>query len=364
MPQKPIDITHETARERGTEDGRMGYPPARFNGSAGQISEFEQNLAHVANRQLSEQVMQWQKSVGEVLKELKTLVPDLIIASNELIRSITSHQERFGGEARPETKHKSTAWMIAGLAVIFLIEVFVNASTFKTLREPTLITYILGFGISVLAPLSGFLVGRLIKNRDRTRYETAMAIGFFVVAVALIWVVAESRELAMKKPEVTPEEVREAFFIFLFMNILLFLFAIWHGFNTGYKFPDLQKRMEEFRTRKHQYGNRWERLNAGLVECLGTVRQLVAQAHSLQVTYQAANRSARHDVGIKDVPAYFDNNTRLPIENPKELDALLDIDDPTSQYHSNLLKNHRYAFLQEAETAIAQIDDRLEGKTT
>lgn len=358
-----IPITIQDARDAGTKDGRAGHPPETFNGSAGQISEFEQKLAYVANRQLSEQVMQWQKTAGEVIRELKTLVPDLIIAANELVRSIARHQERFGGDARPETKHKSTAWMIAGLAVIFLIEVFVNATTFKTLREPTLITWILGLGISVLAPLSGFLVGRLAKNRTRTVYESAMAIGFFVVAVAMIWWVAESRELAMKKPEVTPEEVREAFFIFLFMNILLFMFAIWHGFNTGYKFPDLQKRLEDFRTRKHQYSNRWERLNAGLVECLGIVRQLAAQAHSLQETYQAANRAARHEVKIESVPTYFNNNTRLPIEYPKEISPFLDLADPTSQYHSDLLNNPQYTFLKEAETVIAQIDERLEGKT-
>jgi hypothetical protein len=97
---------------------------------------------------------------------------------------------------------------------------------------------------------------------------------------------------------------------------------------------------------------------------LGIVRQLAAQAHSLQETYQSANRSARHDVGTTNVPAYFDNNTRLPIDNPKEIDALLELADPTSQYHSDLLNNPQYAFLKDAETVIAQIDERLEGKTT
>ncbi len=363
MRQKTISITHDTARAEGTKDGRAGHPPESFNGSAGQISEFEQLLVHTAHGQLHQLVEKWRKIEGEVMKQLKTLVPDFLIASNELIRSITTHQQRFGGDARPETRHKSTTLMIAGLAVIFLIEVFVNATTFKTLREPTLITYILGFGISVLAPLSGFLVGRLAKNRERTPYETSMAIGFFVVAVALIWVVAESRELAMKKPGVTPEEVREAFYIFLFMNILLFLFSIWHGFNTGYKFPDLQKRLEEFRERKRQYGNRWERLNVALVECLGEARQLVEEAHALQQTYHAANRAARHDVHNTTVPAYFDNNSKLPINMPSEITKLVDDPNPSSTYHSNILSNTHFALLKDAETAMSQIDERLEGKT-
>lgn len=363
MAAKTIPITIQVARETGTKDGRMGYPPPDYDGSSGQISEFEKDLSNVASRQIDELVTAWQTSTNRALLEIKNLVPDLLMAVQECRLSLKQHQQMYGGDARPETKHKSTKWMIAGLAFLFVVEIAVNASTFRILREANVFTYILGIGLSVLSPLAGFLTGRVIKARDRTLYESALAAALFVVAVALVWVVAEGREIAIRQRGLDPEVVNEAFWIFLLMNILLFLIAIWHGYNTWYKFPHLQKRVEEFRTRKRQFTNRWGRLNEALITCLGEVRQLVAEAHSRQSDYQQANRDARFDTGKSaGLPIYFTNNTRLPIQYPVVVAEVLDSKEPTSAFHRQLLANEQFAFLKEAEDAIAAIDNIIEGK--
>lgn len=363
MAQKPIPITIEMAREQGTKDGRAGHPPSEYDGSPGKISEFEKHLASVASRQIDELVTAWHQTTNTALTEIKTLVPNLLTSVNECKRSLQAHAARFGGDARPEARHKSTKLMIAGLIFLFIVEAAVNATTFRILRETTLLTYVLGIGLSVLAPLSGFLIGRIIKSRDRTIYETAWAIASFILAAALIWVVAEGRGYAIEKKGLSPQEVNEAFWIFLLMNALLFLIAVWHGFYSSYKYPELQKRYEEFQKRKREYADRWGRLSEALNQCLGEIRQLVNEADARRISYQQANREARSDVGsAASLPTYFSNNTKLELEYPNEINTLKDAADPTRTYHDELLANPQMKSVKDAEEAIEGIDEALEGK--
>lgn len=363
MARKTIPITINDAQEAGTKDGRMGFPPPDYDGTPGKVSEFEKELAAVGSRQVDECVTAWQEKANNVLKEIKTIVPSLLIAIQELDRSLKQHSARFGGDARPEAKHKSTLLIILGLAVLLLIEAAVNANAFRTLRETNLITYILGFGLSVLVPISGFLFGKLIRSRDRTLFAKLMALGLFIVAVGLVWIVAQGREDAIKLRGLAPEAVRDAFWIFLLMNVLLFLIAILHGWYSSYKYPELQKRYEEFEKRKRQYRDRWGLLNNALIQCLGDVRQLADEVEALRTVYQRANREARADVrSAEELPAYFTNGTKLTLEYPSEIDTLLKENDPADKYHELMLSNQHHKQLKDAEEAIDKVDEMLEGK--
>lgn len=363
MAQKTITITIKDAQEAGTRDGRAGFPPPEYDGSLGNVSDFEKQLAAVASRQVDELVKEWQDRTNAILIQIKSIVPSLLIAIQELDRSLKQHAARFGGDARPEAKHKSTKMILLGLAILLLIEGAVNANAFRTLRETNLITYILGFGLSILVPVSGFLFGRLIKSRDQTLFETLLASGFFVVAVGLVWIVAQGREDAIMVRGLAPEAVRDAFWTFLLMNALLFLIAIWHGWYTGYKYPELQKRFDEFQRKKRGYRDRWGQLNEVVIRCLGDVRQLADEVEARRVDYQQANRHARTDVQHHaSLPAYFTNGTKLVIDYPKEINILLQADDPTDKYHELMLNNPHHKQLKDAEEAIDKVDEMIEGK--
>jgi chromosome segregation ATPase len=148
------------------------------------------------------------------------------------------------------------------------------------------------------------------------------------------------------------------------MNSLLFIVAIWHGWYTSYKYPELQKRFEEFQRRKRQYRDRWGHLNDAVIECLGAIRALADEVEVRRTDYQQANRQARSDVNNStSLPAYFTNGTKLSLEYPKEIQVLLSADDPTDKFHETMLENPHHKQLKEAEEAIAKVDEVLEGKT-
>jgi len=347
-------ITLWTARKEGRRDGRQGYPPQYYDGKEGRLSEFEKGVSITASAEINTAVEEWRRKENEILKELRTMVSEFKASIRRFNDALEAHRKRFGKDVAPEPRRRFGKGAIVLLVLLLIFEAGVNIFTFRFLREPGGTTVFLGTALAILIPWSGFYAGMIIKKRGRSLPEFAFASLFVAAAVALIFVVAQGRKIGIEVRNLNPRIVEETFLIFLFMNIIFFLIALWDGYTWGYSYPDLQKAYEELRRRKRQYMNRWARLREAFNHVLGYVRGKLGAANSLSLAYREANRRARGNVSEDQLPKYFNTDFMLPVKVPQEIQEYLTKDEPLYEYEQELGK--REQAIKEQTELIANID--------
>jgi len=330
-------ITAWSAKRAGKRDGRKGYPPPDFDGQDGRYSDFEKQVASVAAGEINKAVEGWRREEAETLMELRTLVPTLRVSLERFKETLGRHKQEFGQDVAPEPPHRYGRAAIVILVLLFLFEGGVNIFTFRFLREPGITTVVIGLALAFLIPFSGFYAGRILKARGKSFTEWAVAALLVLGAVALILVVAQGRKIGVEARKLDPKIVEETFLIFLFMNILFFVISLWDGYASGYTYPRLQRDYEELKRRKRQYMNRRYRLNDAFILTLGYARKKLDTAQHLSVVYREANRRARGNVSQNQLPKYFTEDFRLPVQIPKEIGEYLDKDDPVRVYEDKLM---------------------------
>lgn len=349
-------ITVCTAKKAGRKDGRALHPPIEYNGSRGQISDFEKRLSAVAEEWINKFIGEWQKLQNAVLMEIKTLGPELKGALKNLEAEISAHRLRFDEGVRPEPRHRYSKSSYLLLFLLFLVEGGINIYTFRFLREPGITTVVIGLAVALMIPFTGFRAGRILRQRGNTIAEWTIGILLLAGSVFLIFVVAEGRRIAVEARNLDPRVVEETFLIFLVANFLLFTIALWDGYVSGYTYPKLQKAYEELRRRKRHYADRWGRLNDAFARMLAASKTQVAAAEGLKTVYQQANRRAREKKQRPvQLPEYFKNGTPLPIVYPEEIKPYIRVKDPEALYRANIFSNVEYSFLKEAEESYKQI---------
>jgi hypothetical protein len=344
------------AKKAGKKDGRKGHPPPEFDGSNGRYSDFEKQVSDVAERDISRVVGRWRSEETQVLKELKTLVPELHVSFRRFQNQLEVHRQRFGRDVAPEPPHRYGKAFLILLVLLFLFEGGVNIWTFRFLREPGTTTVFIGLALAALIPLAGFRIGRVLKGREKP-LEWLLAIFLFVCAVLLIVIVAHGRKIGIEVRKLDPRVVEETFWIFLLMNAVFFGIALWDGYASGYTHPRLQKAYEELRRRKRQYENRIARLNHAFIRAITETRGILSAAQSLSVAYREANRRARGNVPTNELPEYFKRDFELPVQLPPEIAQYLGEKDPVSSYRSTLMNDEA---VRDGRRLISQIDNALE----
>ncbi|MCS6805506.1 MAG: hypothetical protein RMM98_16010 [Acidobacteriota bacterium] len=348
-------ITERSAREAGAEDARRNYPPSDFDGQDGRISDFEKQVATVTKKEIADAVEKWRQRENEVLKELRTMVPELQASLHRFEDTLETHRRQFSRDVAPEPPHRYGKVAIAVLVLLFLFEGGVNIFTFRFLREPGITTVVIGLALAVLIPFSGFYAGRILKAKEKGFVEWVVAVLLVLSAAALIFVVAQGRRIGIEARKHDPKIVEEAFLIFLLLNILLFGIAFGDGYFSGYVYPRLQKAYEELRRRKRQYMNRRARLNEAFIGALSHVREKLATAQQLGVVYREANRRARGNVPQEEIPKYFvDASFKVTSEVPQEIRKYLDSDEPVRDYEKNLTDNEEA--IKNGQELIGKID--------
>lgn len=352
-------ITERNARKAGQEDAGRNYPPNDFDGQGGRISDFEKQVATATEKEIADTVEKWRQGETEVLKELRTMVPELQASLRRFKDSLESHRRRFERDIAPEPPHRYGKLAIAVLVLLFLFEAGVNIFTFRFLREPGITTVVIGLALAFLIPFSGFYAGRILKAKEKGVVERIVAVVLVLGAIALIWIVAEGRKVGIEARKHDPKIVRETFLIFLFMNILFFVIALWDGYISGYVYPRLQKAYEALRSRKRQYMNRRARLNKAFISALRYVREKLAAAQQLGVVYREANRRARGNVPQTELPKYFvDASFRLIDEVPQEIRKYLDSEEPVRDYEKDLTDKEEA--VKNGQKLIGDIDKTFE----
>jgi hypothetical protein len=89
------------AKKAGKKDGRKGHPPPEFDGSNGRYSDFEKQVSDVAERDISRVVGRWRSEETQVLKELKTLVPELHVSFRRFQNQLEVHNKGLDGMSPP-----------------------------------------------------------------------------------------------------------------------------------------------------------------------------------------------------------------------------------------------------------------------
>jgi|GEM_PF-3367283 len=350
-------ITAWSAKRAGKKDGRRNYPPSNWDGTDGRYSEFEKGISVVAAGEISAVVKKWRNKETETLKELRTLVPELDTSLKRFQQQLETHRRHFGSDTAPEPPHRYGKASLILIALLFIFEGGVNIYTFRFLREPGITTVIIGLALAFLIPFAGFLTGRVLKGREKF-LELAFAAVLFLAAAFLIFLVAQGRRIGIETRRLDPRIVEETFWIFLLMNALFFLLALWDGYASGYIHPSLQRAYEELRRRRRQYENRIARLKRALIRAIHDTRRTVAEVQFLSETYRMANRRARGNVREEEIPAYFKGNFRLPVQIPEEIQRYLGIQDPVGSYESDLMGND---VIKKGRELIDQIDNVLAG---
>jgi len=246
-------------------------------------------------------------------------------------------------------------WALLLLALLFLFEGAVNIYTFRFLREPGITTVVIGLALAFLIPFGGFRSGQVLKAKGKTLIERILPLVLILASVSLILVVANGRKFAIEARHLNPRLVQETFMIFLFMNVLFFIFAFYDGYANSYTYPHLQKAYNELKRRKRQYMNRRALLEKAFAKMLGEVKTLQESANELSVAYRRANREVRGNISPSELPKYFHTDFNLPIEFPKEIESYLQKPEPLNEY-CNELKTREKAF-SDGQEYLDQIDD-------
>ncbi len=348
-------IAEWKAKREGEKDGRRNYPPPDWDGTDGRYSEFEKGISAVAAGEISDVVRKWRNKEAETLRELETLVPELEVSFRRFQQQLDTHRRRFEPDTAPEPPHRYRKALLVLLVLLFLFEGAVNIYTFRFLREPGITTVAIGLALAFLIPLAGFRTGRVLKGREKS-IEWVFAAFLFLAAASLIFIVAQGRRIGIEIRGLDPRIVEETFWIFLLMNAVFFIIALWDGYASGYTYPRLQRAYEELRRRKRQYENRIARLKQAFNYAICDTRRKLTQAQSLSEAYQRANRRARGNVPEEEIPQYFRGSFRLPVQIPTEIEQYLDKQDPVRSYENDLAGNEA---IKRGEEVIRQIDDAL-----
>ncbi|MCX7861365.1 MAG: hypothetical protein N2449_00010 [Bacteroidales bacterium] len=308
------------AKRYGIKDGNRRYPPSDFDGLDGKYSNYEKQLVQDATKEINNTVKTWKDEEEKNITQIKTLLPDLSISINKLKLELENTRNKYGQYVQVEQikKFKFFSFLVFLFVFLLLGEIFVNIYSFKFLREPGITTIALGIVLTIIIPFSGILIGYQLRPKDKQFLGLIFGFVLLLLSLLIIYNIAKGREIALAQKVHDENVINTAFYIFLGMNIVFFVFSLKEGYKYSYTYLRIQNAYKDVNKRKRQFFNRINRLHDGLSKAVVKVRNAITHYNKFAIIYRDFNIKAR-GYSKDPLPQYFTKEFKLPIEINNEI---------------------------------------------
>lgn len=239
--------SYRSVRRKGLRDGRswrwVMWPfrarkdpiPSLDQETAG----FETEIRHAAETDMREQAQRWQTEDGVLKTEFCQALMERRQAS--LAFRTEAGRESSAAAAFEEIKDKyfaleapllSRTWMHFWLVFIGIAEFVLNASVFQVLGQSRIETYLVALGLAFVIPYLAHWLGQALRQEDKEPLDIIIILGLTPTTVLFgLFALARFRGDFFQAMDIQrllglQMTSQEATYLFLLLNILLFLAAM------------------------------------------------------------------------------------------------------------------------------------------